>query len=135
MSLEEFMAMFKLVDIITQGLDATSLRHKILSNNLANANTPQFRRSDIDFSSVYAEVNQIPMKSTHESHITTGIRISDNIPIVQDNSTSMRNDGSNVDVEREMIFLLENQLHYQAMTEVISRNLSLLRSVIGEGRR
>ncbi|MGB4265489.1 MAG: flagellar basal body protein, partial [Limnochordia bacterium] len=42
--------MFRLVDLVTQGLDAASLRHKILSNNLANVNTPGFRRSDVDFS-------------------------------------------------------------------------------------
>lgn len=125
--------MFKLVDLMSQGLDAANLRHKVLSNNLANANTPNFRRSDVDFSAIFQQTTTIPITTTHKSHLPS-IRKRGSIQIVQDRTTSMRNDGSNVDMDREMILILENQLHYQAMTDVITRRLSLLRSVIGEGR-
>lgn len=127
--------MFKLVDIITKGLDSASLRHKVLSNNLANANTPQFRRSDVDFSAVFLGSGKLPLKSTHNKHVTNSIRSRySRSVVVQDKSTSMRNDGNNVDIDREMVLVLENQMHYQAMTDTVNRNLSLLRSVIGEGR-
>ncbi len=134
MGLGELIAMFKFADMITQGLNVSSLRQKILSNNLANANTPNFRRSDVDFAAVFAQVNSIPVEITHKNHIN--IKGNNNQShIKQDKSNLMRNDGNNVDVDREMMFLLENQLHYQAMADVVSRNLSMLRSVIGEGRR
>jgi flagellar basal-body rod protein FlgB len=47
----------------------------------------------------------------------------------------MRTDGNNVDVERERVLLLENQLHYESLIDAVSRKLGQLRNVIGEGRR
>lgn len=126
--------MFRLVDLVTKGLDAASLRHKVLSNNLANANTPGFRRSDVDFSNLFEQSVSMPVRKTHPQHITISRRKISGIHIVQDTATAIRNDGSNVDADREMILLLENQLHYQAMADVITRNLGFLRLVIGEGR-
>ncbi|HOB08028.1 MAG: flagellar basal body rod protein FlgB [Limnochordia bacterium] len=126
--------MFRLVDLVTQGLDAASLRHKILSNNLANVNTPGFRRSDVDFSDLFEQSASMPIRTTHPQHVASSRRQGSGIRIVQDKATSIRNDGNNVDADREMILLLENQLHYQAMADVITRNLGVLRLVIGEGR-
>jgi len=126
--------MFRLVDLVTKGLDAASLRHKVLSNNLANANTPGFRRSDVDFSNLFEQSVSMPVRKTHPQHITISRRKISGIHIVQDTATAIRNDGSNVDADREMILLLENQLHYHAMADVITRNLGFLRLVIGEGR-
>jgi len=126
--------MFKLVDLMAKGLDATSLRHKVLSNNLANANTPHFRRSDVDFSTIFQQSATLPVVTTHSRHIPSIRKKGTEARIIQDRTTALRNDGSNVDVDREMVLLLENQLHYQAMADVISRRLNLLRTVIGEGR-
>jgi flagellar basal-body rod protein FlgB len=46
----------------------------------------------------------------------------------------MRNDGNNVDPDREMALVAENQLYYQALVEAVSRKLRSLRSAITEGR-
>ncbi|HHX01849.1 MAG TPA: flagellar basal body rod protein FlgB [Firmicutes bacterium] len=126
--------MFRFVDLVTQGLDAASVRHKVLSNNLANANTPGFRRTDVDFTNIFQQSASMHINTTHPQHIATSRRRGNGIRVVQDTNTSIRNDGSNVDVDREMVMLMENQLHYQAMTDVITRNLGFLKLVIGEGR-
>lgn len=126
---------FKIVDQLSQGLDITALRHKILSNNLANANTPQYRRSDVDFEFYMTRNSSIPMMTTNQRHLTTRTNSGARAAIVEDHSTTMRTDGNNVDVEREMVFLMENQLHYQAMVDILNRNLGVLRTAIGEGRR
>lgn len=125
--------MFKLVDALAQSLDASSLRHQVLSDNLANTNTPDFRRSDVEFSQVFNNV-KLSMAKTDARHLEHR-KFNSKISIVQDESTIMRNDGNNVDPDREMIFLLENQIYYQTMTDMLNRNLGLLRSVISEGGR
>ncbi len=130
--------MFKVADFVGKGLDGTSLRHTVLSNNLANVNTPLFRRSDVDFSAFMAQESiksHLSLYKTHNNHLYRSSDSSSRFGVYQDNSSVMRNDGNNVDAEREMVMLMENQLHYQAMADVLSRNLSLLRSVIAEGRR
>ncbi|MCP6497754.1 hypothetical protein NL476_27720, partial [Klebsiella pneumoniae] len=55
--------------------------------------------------------------------------------VVQDRSSVMRNDGNNVDPDREKVLITENQLHYDSLIDAVSRKLSQLRTVIGEGRR
>lgn len=129
--------MFRVVDAVKQGLDASILRHKVLSNNVANVNTPQFRRSDVVFSEVLdGQKNKLPVTRTHHKHIR-GTRQSSSSPIriVQEQGTIMGNDLNNVDIDREMTLILENQLHYLAMSDIINRNLDFLRTAITEGRR
>lgn len=126
--------MFKMVNMMNQVLDASSLRHQVLSNNLANVNTPDFQRSDVEFNQVYRKA-KLAVTKTHDGHLSSRATTRSNFSIVQDDSTILRNDGNNVDPDREMVYLLENQIHYQTMTDMVNRNLGLLRSVISEGRR
>ncbi|NLY11503.1 MAG: flagellar basal body rod protein FlgB [Firmicutes bacterium] len=124
------MGIFRIVDQLTKGLDGATLRHNVLSNNLANVNTPGFKRSDVDF--------QGQLKR-HLCSSNTRFSPSSQRPfqfvVEKDRTTIMRNDGNNVDPDREMVLLLENQIQYQAIADVLNRQLSLLKLVIGEGRR
>jgi len=131
---------FKLVDKLATGLGKASLRHTVLSNNMANVNTPGFKRSDVtmdaSFAREFKKVQHHGLTRTNSRHLAGSTRTS-TFPysIVQDNSTTMRNDGNNVDPDREQVLLLENQLYYESLTDAVSRKLSQLRTVIGEGRR
>ncbi len=132
--------MFKTVDLLNRGLSGASLRQNILSNNLANANTPNFKRSDVSFASELmaspSSSGRLPLYRTHNQHLQRRLdgQMAQGFSIHQDTQTVMRNDGNNVDVDREMVMVMENQLHYQAMADVANRRLSQLRNVIGEGR-
>ncbi len=132
--------MFKTVDLLKQGLSGASLRQSVLANNMANANTPNFKRSDVDFASQLtatgSEPGKLGLQRTHGNHLQNGPAgsSSPSFAIQQDTTTAMRNDGSNVDVDREMVMIMENQLHYQAMADAVNRRLGQLRNVIAEGR-
>lgn len=132
------MGLYKMVDRLSQALDGASLRQKVLSHNVANANTPGFKRSDVNFKQQLSQAGRkIPLVTTDRNH-RAGVPSNTHTAafgVVQDNSTAMRNDGNNVDVEREMVLVMENQLYYQSIADKLSRNLGRLRSVIGEGRR
>ncbi|NMB00014.1 MAG: flagellar basal body rod protein FlgB [Firmicutes bacterium] len=135
--------MFKLVDKLNSGLGKATLRHNVLSNNLANVNTPGFKRSDVvanptSFSNELSKVQQSRLTRTNPRHLagtSTSSQRNELFSIVEDNSTTMRNDGNNVDPERERVLLLENQLYYDSLIDAVSRKLGQIRSVIGEGRR
>ena len=63
-----------LMNILEKSLDASSLRHKVLSNNIANVDTPDFKRSDVDFNQVLGEVmgqatGELPLKVSSERHL------------------------------------------------------------------
>jgi len=125
-----------IMNILEKSLDAASLRNKVLSNNVANVDTPGFKRSDVDFSKILGEAlgqvdqseGELPLKVTSERHLQK-TEMNTN-PVVEDDSTSYRTDGNNVDIEREMVYVAENGIYYNAVTRAISTQLSHLRTVI-----
>ncbi len=107
-------------------LDRTSQRHALLTNNLANANTPGFKRQDSDFNIVLdAENNQAEVRMQE---------MRDRQKQLLSDRTSIRVDGSNVDLEREVMSLSETELRYQTLTDITSQYFAGLKNVIREGR-
>lgn len=131
--------MFKTVNKLGTGLDRASLRQTILSNNLANVNTPGFKRSDVQsldaFPRQLQRASVAGLTRTNARHMPGRAVESSPFSVVEDRSTTMRNDGNNVDPDRERVLLLENQLYYESLIDAVSRKLGQIRSVIGEGRR
>ena len=124
----------QVLNVLQKGLDASSMRQQVLSNNVANIDTPKFKRSDVDFQAVLGTVlgeksDPLSMKLTSPKHIP-GVGEGEGSGIVTDQSTSLRNDGNNVDVDREMSNVAENGLYYNSLTRTISSQLGLLRMVI-----
>lgn len=98
----------------------------MLTGNLANANTPGYKRKDIDFNIVLdAEVNQSKVRMQE---------LKDRRQQMLSDRTSLRVDGSNVDMEREVMSLAETELRYQAVTDMTGQYFSGLKNVIREGR-
>lgn len=123
-----------ILTVLEKGLDASSLRQKVLSDNVANVDTPNFKRSDVDFQQVLGEAlgadgPNLPLKATAPQHIQ-GVGGTGQSGVVTDASTTLRNDGNNVDIDREMANVAENGLYYNSVTQAITSQLGLLRMVI-----
>lgn len=127
--------------VLAATLDATTLRHQVIASNLANANTPHFKRSEVHFEEVLREALQpqqvIPLTATHPAHISNAppsvFAVSPEVVPVQD--TRARIDGNNVDPDQEMAKLARNSLLYSAAVQMLDRRFDLLMSAITEGRR
>jgi flagellar basal-body rod protein FlgB len=128
------------VSILEKALSASSLRHKVISNNIANVNTPKFKKSEVSFedqlaAALDAQTTSTPIARTHERHLptkSTGINVEPTINVI--NTTSFRSDGSNVDIDTEMAGLAKNSIYYDAVAQQISKYFSNLKSVISGGR-
>ncbi|MCL5982022.1 MAG: flagellar basal body rod protein FlgB [Firmicutes bacterium] len=123
-----------------KGLDAAAERQRVMAHNLANVNTPNFKRSEVIFAeSLRAALTRgggLPLAATHPRHIGSQDQLAQaRHSVRRDRSTTMRADGNNVDIEREMATLASNQLQYNAMTQLLNEKYGLLRYVIHEGRR
>lgn len=124
---------------LQSGLDAANLRNQVLANNIANVDTPYFKRSDVAFESLLQkEMNGVkstlPGKRTDPRHFVIGP--SNHIPEVSvntDESSAMNNNGNNVDVEREMSLLAENQLRYNSYVQSVTEQIKIMRAAV-EGR-
>jgi len=122
------------LNVLQKGLEASSMRQQVLSNNVANVDTPNFKRSDVDFQAVLGAAlgespGVLPLKLTSPLHIP-GVAEGGGSGIVTDQTTTIRNDGSNVDIDKEMANVAENGLYYNSLTSAISLQLSLLKTVI-----
>jgi len=111
---------------LQRAMSGSLLRQQVLANNLANANTPGFKRSDVDFHGALAQA----FSNQPTPQDVAGTEFS----VVTDRSTTMRADGNNVDVDVEMSNLSENTLDYQSLTSVLRSRIGILETAIGQVR-
>ena len=110
--------------LLERAMSGASLRQTALSNNIANANTAGYKRSDVDFASTLAGA----LDSGDDKQQVDQIQFA---PVV-DQSVG-RADGNNVDIDTEMADLNQNSVVYQTLVEVAKARLQLLTTAIGTG--
>lgn len=120
-------------------LFATEARQRVIANNIANAETPNFKRSELLFEQLIENAmgantnNRLSGVKTHEKHITIG-KGSLGLPrpeLVTDHSTSMNPlTKNNVDIETEMALLAKNQLNNQLYATQITHEMMMKRLAI-----
>lgn len=123
-----------ILNVLQKGLSASNLRQQVLADNVANVDTPNFKRSDVDFQAVLKTAmgdnnGDLALKLTAPRQML-GVTEGSGSGIVTDQSISMRTDGNNVDIDREMSNVAENGLYYDSLTKALSSQLGLLRLVI-----
>lgn len=111
---------------LDQALDKTSKRHGLLTGNLANANTPGYKRKDCDFSIVLDAEN-------HQADVRMK-EMQDRRRQMLSDRTSIRIDGSNVDLEKEVMSIAETELRFQALSDMTAQYFAGLKNAIREGR-
>ncbi len=131
------------VSILEKALSAASLRHKVISNNIANVNTPKFKKSEVSFEDRLATAMDSQNASassllarTHERHLPIQSHANLNVePTVNTITTnSFRTDDNNVDIDGEMAGLAKNSIYYDAVAGQISKYFSNIKSAINGGR-
>ncbi len=119
---------------LKKGLDAGALRQRVIANNIANFNTPGFKKSAVEFESLLKAAlgrDTVKLVATAPRHFGTAPLLAELKPEVRVNeATSMREDGNNVDIDEEMTNLAVNSIKYQAVTRELSERISLLGYVI-----
>lgn len=124
--------------VLEKALDTAVLRQRNIAHNIANINTPGYKRYEVRFEDKLKEALELnpglPLYRTHPLHLPSG-RTDISPEVVKDDSTTMRTDGNNVDIDREMVELAQNSLNYYVAVQQLNTRLAMLRYVINEGRR
>lgn len=119
--------------IIKKGLDASSMRQKTISSNIANVNTPGYKADKVRFEGELRKAlgkNGVAMEKTHDDHLGGSTAFSIAPEIVNNESASMNENGNNVDIDREMVDLAANEIYYSALIEQMNRKLGNMNYVI-----
>lgn len=125
--------------ILEKSLDAYTKRAEALANNIANVNTPNYKRKDVQFESFLEKAinnngdSSILGKRTNEKHFKIGMENKlENFQtgIIEEKGTVMRFDGNNIDIEKEKIEQTKNNIRYQFATSKITSDFAAIKSII-----
>jgi len=126
-------------NLLGKGLEVSAKRHKVISNNISNVNTPLFKRQIVTFEDEMAKVfdGKIDLvgKREDDRHIPIGeISYMDvNPTTIKDRIHIMRNDKNNVDIDVEMSDLAKNTMTYQIHANRLAAMFAGLNDVITRG--
>jgi len=119
---------------LENAINAAAMRQRVLSNNIANNDTPNFKRSDVAFEEMLSQAigsratKALSGKLTEARHIPINGAYPSPAPrVVTDESTAINNNRNNVDVEKEMAMLSENQLRYNLMSLQVNHEVKMMR--------
>ena len=113
-------------------LTGLSLRQQAISRNIANIDTPGYQAQTVNFQQALARLMDnnvlLPMKTTDEAHLTTA----ESKPFLTTSlrpGGTLRADHNNVDIDVEMADMSEAGIQYQAISQAVSKNLLLLKTL------
>lgn len=123
----------KVYDLLKKSLDASSIRGKVIANNIANVNTNGYKKYTVSFEETLRDnMDKLELKNEDGKHMK--LREQGEITVKKDESTSVRADGNNVDIENEMANQAANTLMYNALITQVNNRLNNTRYVINGGR-
>ena len=143
----------KTTNLLHRALDLRTAKHQAITSNVANQDTPFYKAKEMDFKKAIRDFIpppvDVPMSTTHKSHFSLGMKLiqtdTRHIPVgghprgaesyiemSQDKTTRL--DQNNVNAEREMAQMAENQLMYTASSQMIGGRFAALKGAIREGR-
>lgn len=118
---------------LESGLRYSSVKNKVIAQNLANVDTPNYKAKDVSFKKQLEHAqHSFQAKLTNEKHIPFG-RTGSEIQIKQKNEVTYNHNGNSVDLDKEMTELAENQIYYQALVERINGKFNSIKSVLNGG--
>lgn len=115
--------------MLRNALNVSELRQRVISSNISNINTPGYKANRLDFEKYFDQaLNQTnTLLQTHEQHIASHDEAS---YIVQQDGTSIQDNGNNVDIDYEMAELAANNIYYDALVSQINAKYKMVRESI-----
>ena len=123
---------YSYVDVLNKAANASWLREQTISNNISNADTPGYKRKDVDFESVLREelgnMKYITLDSKVEHADLNHLDVS---TYVDSANYSYRIDKNNVDIDTENVELASEKIRYEALTDSMTQEFSRIKTAIG----
>lgn len=122
---------FDYINVLDKAADASWLRNNAISNNIANADTPGYKRQDVTFENHLRQALGYHRYESMDSKVYS-LNVNDIVPEVYTDARdwSYRLDGNNVDIDTENVYLAENQIKYNALLDSIKHEFDTLKSVM-----
>ena len=123
--------LYDYINVLDRAADAKWLRQEAISNNIANQDTPGYKRKDVDFETVlenelgrfkYTTLDS-KMRKLDLNQLKVGT-------YTDSENYSYRLDKNNVDPEQEYVQLAATQISYNTLVDSMSQEFSRIKSVL-----
>jgi flagellar basal-body rod protein FlgB len=122
------------IRMLEQGLDYAALREKVIANNIANVDTPNYKAKDVRFKAeLDRAMHSLEAKRTNPKHLSFH-SMNEKFTVATRGNLVYNHNGNNVDIDQEMSYLAENQIYYNALIERLNGKLTTLKTVIKGGK-
>lgn len=122
---------FDYINLLTKAADASWKRETVISNNIANVNTPGYKRKDLNFQGVSTEeLGRCKHESLDSKVSDVDLSRLDPQIYVDSANYSYRMDGNNVDIDTENVELASEQIRYEGLIDCINSEFERMKAVI-----
>ena len=131
------MSLFDSVAKLQAGLDYHLARANLLTSNLAQVDTPNYRPVDLDRGGGFQAALHVAMTSTSPAHFGTNATEAtpaESFRVIQDPGATAGSDGNGVNVDREAAKIASNNVRYEAIASLVSGELAGLEWAANDGR-
>lgn len=111
------------INIIKKIQDYVVVKQRVIANNIANVETPGFKAKDVAFKDEF-------QKALQTGDFNRAMQIQPSV--YETNDATLRNDGNNVDLEKEMIELQKNKMKFDVYTEILRNRYKLVKDLFIE---
>lgn len=127
------------INALQKSLDLRAQKQQIIAANVANAETPGYAARKLNFEADLRKALETPAlhgRQTNSKHFPLGSNGIQGVQgtISQQVNTNPLGDGNTVSVDDEMFDLAENQLLYEAGSQILKKKFSMLKFAAGDGR-
>ena len=127
------------INVLQKSLDLRAQKQEIIAANIANAETPGYAARKLNFEADLRKAMEAPRmnnRQTNAKHFPLGANGIQGVQgtITKQVDNSPLGDGNSVSVDDEMFDLAENQLLYEAGSQIIKKKFSMLKFAVSDGR-
>ena len=116
-------------NLLEKMMNVSATKHKVIANNIANVNTPGYKRMEVSFEDQLSRaIQDVPV-----AKLTT---LQPKIVVSKDKegSGNIRNDGNNVNIDSEVTSLLKNTGIYNVYTQLLGKKMEMVKSAIDNSK-
>lgn len=120
---------YNYINVLDKAADASWIRNDVLSNNIANADTPNYKRKDVQFET-YLRNAVAGTDTLDETVANIDLNELNSTTYTEQSNLDYRIDGNNVDVTTENVELAKNQIRYYVLMNSINSEFASMKSAL-----
>ncbi|MGM0471514.1 MAG: flagellar basal body rod protein FlgB [Bacillota bacterium] len=124
------------ISVLAKSLDGLQQRQQAISDNIANVDTPNYKRKRVDFKSqLKSQLNNdnLNLNATDGKHYSSATNLDEmEFQTKVERNSKLRFDRNNVNIDQEMSKLAKNGLEYQAVSQLLSKQFRKLSNTVSK---